>query len=1152
MFPFLRDTSRLASDYSGTRVVNASVNQARKTMELVLNMEAPAPQFELNQIKEIISNEFGLKAVNIVTNYPHTPAKNSSPQAYDTTPEISDNPPQAPSKTPQSNTRQNTPLPLPNKTKANNAIMGRNIKTKPTPISEITIDLGKTTVKGEVCAVRSRAIEKSKSWLIDFDITDYTGTINVSRYTRDEKASKIVDAVKEGMFLLVSGTLGFSKYDNELKLDPANIVPYEHTPRVDTAKEKRVELHLHTKMSAMDALTDVEDVIKKAIEWGHPAIAITDHGIVHSFPAASKVAHKTGNKIKIIYGIEGYFRNEDKSRKRRNNHITLLVKNQAGLKNLYKLVTKSHLEHYDGRPIIYKTQLEEHRDGLLVGTACEAGEVYRAIVNNTEPDELDKIAEFYDYLEIMPVCNNNFMLLSEIPKAKNEDELREFNKKVTELGSRLNKPVVATGDVHFLEPEHETFRHILQTSKGYSDAGGELPLYFKTTDEMLEEFNYLGEEPAYEVVIKNTQKIADMCEVINPLPPEGKLFQPKLEGSAAELEAIIRHKIPELYGENPHDIILKRMEYELHDIIGRDYDIIYMAAQKIVAYLKERKSRVGSRGSVGSSFVAYLAGITEVNPLPAHYRCPNCKNVEFPSSPTINRYACGPDMPDKPCTACGCAYIKDGFNIPFETFMGFDGEKVPDIDLNISSEHQAEAHKFTSDMFGADHVFRAGTIGTVKDKTSYKFAKKYLDAVGKTVGKAEESRLARGCLGIKQTTGQHPGGLIVIPQDKSVTDFCPAQHPADDSDKGVTILHFEYEYLEDNLIKLDILGHDNPTMLKMLEDMSGLNADDLRLDDPTTMAIFSSPTPLGLPKNDPIIGETGSIGIPEFGTPFTRQMLKDTKPESFDTLIRLSGYSHGENVWLGNSKDLIASGKVTIEETISSRDDIMLFLMSKGMADRVAFKISESVRKGYGIPNGLEKEMKDCKIPPWYIESCKKISYLFPKAHAVAYVMMAFRIAWFKVHKPLEFYSAHFYRRRKSFDLDFMTRGIDVIRSKINQLLSDTDQKSAKDESLLTTLESCYEFYMRGFEFTNIDLYDSDAEKFLIVGDNTLRPPFIVIGGLGETAAHDLVAQRNSREFVSIDDISTACPSVNKNHLDQLNRLGALRDLPTSSQMSLF
>ncbi|MCF0120071.1 MAG: PolC-type DNA polymerase III, partial [Oscillospiraceae bacterium] len=590
-----------------------------------------------------------------------------------------------------------------------------------------------------------------------------------------------------------------------------------------------------------------------------------------------------------------------KLRKYRPQHIIILAKNQTGIKNLYKLITKSHLEHFARNPIIPKSLIMEFREGLIIGSACEAGEVFSLVADNRSRLEQRRLAEFYDYLEIQPLCNNMFMLTGDRPKAGDEEDLRNFNRRIVELGEELGKPVVATGDVHFLDPEDEIFRHVLLTAKGFDDADKSLPIYFKTTDEMLEEFSYLGEDKAEEVVVTNTQLIASMCDVVSPLPPK-KLFAPKIENSAQQLKDLVYGRMNELYGENPPEIITKRIETELDAILGRSYDVIYMSAQKLVADSLAHGYLVGSRGSVGSSLVAYMSGITEVNSLPPHYRCPNCKHTDFESG---REYGCGADMPDMKCPECGAQYKKEGFSIPFETFLGFGGDKVPDIDLNFSGEYQANAHKYTTELFGPDHVFRAGTIGTVAEKTAYGYVKKYLELTGKTISRAEETRLALGCVGVKRTTGQHPGGLVVIPQDMEITDFCPAQHPADDAEADVITTHFEYHCMEDNLLKLDELGHDDPTMIKMLEDMTGHNAREIALDDPETMGIFTSPRPLGLEPGDPIVGDTGTLGIPEFGTAFTRQMLCDTQPTDFDTLIRLSGFSHGTDVWAGNIRDLI-------------------------------------------------------------------------------------------------------------------------------------------------------------------------------------------------------------------------------------------------------
>ena len=1332
MFPFCMGNDKLTADFSGAKVASAEVNRQKMSMTLTITPAMPTPPSEFRVIEDIIAREYGLNSVTISAVYSRaaSPAEGKKAQTASAAKE-------------KKKTRSGVP--------AGSVIMGRRIKDAVTPMEQVTLELGKVTVRGEVCEASSKYIEKSKAWVLSFSLTDYTGTIHVSKFMADENAEKTVKAVEKGMWLTVSGSLSISRFDGDLTLAPVSIERAEHVQRLDTAEEKRVELHMHTKMSALDAVTDTAEIIRRAAQWGHPAIAITDHGVVHSFPDAALAA---GDKIKVIYGIEAYFINdleistavygdfdapdgrfvvfdvettglspsedalieigavlvkdgqeldrfstfvqpgapipvditnltgikdedvkgapsqkdavtaflkfagdtplvaqnanfdvgfiyqachnhaipfsprfidtlamarcllpdlrnhklstvaahfghtdfghhraiEDaaatahvffnllellkkdgvtkigqinahlarlhsnnpnaKKDRARNKHIILLAKSRAGLDNLYKLVTISHLENFDKYPIVRKSALAAHRDGLIVGTACEIGEVFDAVTRRKGLFELLRLAEFYDYLEIQPVCNNMFMLGGDKPRAKSAADLRGFNEKVVQLGRLTGKPVVATGDVHFLEPRHEIFRRILLTSKGFKGANDSLPIYFKTTDEMLEEFKYLGGDVAYEVVVANTRKIADMCQTINPLPPKKTLYTPRLSGSAGELRDLVYDKLAGLYGGDPPEIVTRRVNDELGDILDRNYDVIYMAAQKLVGESMRHGYLVGSRGSVGSSLIAYLAGVTEVNALPPHYRCPNCQNSDFEQGAG---WGCGADMPDADCPVCGSMYAKDGFNIPFETFLGFGGDKIPDIDLNFSGEFQASAHKFTAELFGQDNVYRAGTITTIASETAYGLVKKYLESIGKTVTKAEENRLSRGCIGVKSTTGQHPGGLIIIPHGMEITDFCPAQRPADKTNAEVITTHFDYHCLEDNLIKLDALGHDDPTMIKMLEDMTGVNATEIGLDDPDTMAIFTSPAPLGLPEDDEIIGATGAIGIPEFGTGFTRQMLTDTKPKNFDTLVRLSGFSHGTDVWLSNAKDLIVSGTATVKETISCRDDIMLYLISKGLGDLYAFGISENVRKGKGLPDGAQEEMARCGIPGWYIDSCNKIKYLFPKAHAVAYVMMAFRIAWFKVHRPLEFYSAYFYRRSQNdaFDSQLMTRGIGVAQAKLREIRNNAEAKG-KENKMATTLEACYEFYLRGFDFVDLDLYESDPTKFLIVGEKKLRPPLIAVSGLGDIAAYDIAENRTGREFVSIEDLSAACTKVSKAHLEQLKSLGALRNLPETSQMSLF
>ncbi len=1315
MFSCCKDTNILADILEKSFVVSATVDKSRMAMQLSLQLPKQIAPIDITMIEGGIKAEFGLSSVTITPLYPrgHSADKKTD-----------------------------------KKKNENPVIYGKQTSGSITPMEKVTLDLGKVTVRGEVFDVQSKEIPKRNAWVLNFDMTDYTGSVRISKFLLDEKAGDIVGRIKKGMCLTVSGTLGFNRYDGELTIDPAGITLAEKEVRLDTADEKRVELHLHTKMSTMDAVTDTEAVVKRAIEWGHPAIAITDHGVVQSFPDAMKAA---GDKIKVLYGVEGYYINDiddklavfncsgsfddeivvfdiettglsslkdaiteigaviikdgkeidrfqtfadpgmhiptnitqltgitdsdvsgapsqeeavraflqfvggrvlaahnasfdigfiyeaccrynipyeasyidtlaiarallpelkshrlnivashlglpefnhhrasddavttglaltkfyellvkkgikdiaqindtivktrsgNKKSRFKPKHIILLAKSQAGIKNLYKLITKSHLDYFNRYPIMPKSLLMQHREGLLIGSACEAGEVFSSVTEGYSRLEQRRIAEFYDYLEIQPICNNNFMLFGDRPKAKSVDELKDFNRRIVALGHETGKPVVATCDAHFMEPEQEIFRHILLYSKGFEDADRDLPLYFRTTEEMLDEFSYLGEQAAHEVVVSNTRLIADMCDKVRPLPPAKTLYTPKIDNSAEDLKKIVYDRMKELYGFNAPEIVTKRVEAELGDILNAGYDVIYMTAQKLVADSLAHGYLVGSRGSVGSSFVAFLSGITEVNALPAHYRCPECGNADFESG---HGYGCGADMPDNICAICGAMYQKDGFDIPFETFLGFGGDKVPDIDLNFSGEYQANAHKYTNEMFGSEHVYRAGTIGTVAEKTAYGYVKKYLEGLGKTISRAEENRLAQGCVGVKRTTGQHPGGLVVIPQDMEITDFCPAQHPADDSEGGIITTHFEYHCMEDNLLKLDELGHDDPTMIKMLEDLTGINAREITFDDPETMAIFKSPEPLSLERGDAIIGETGSIGIPEFGTGFTRQMLCDTQPEKFDILVRLSGFSHGTDVWLGNAKDIILGGVATIGETIGCRDDIMLYLISKKMDEKFAFKIMEAVRKGKGLPEGAEDKMKALGVPSWYIDSCKKIKYLFPKAHAVAYVMMAFRIAWFKVHKPLAFYSAYFYRRsqKDSFDAEYMTRGIDAVASKIREIKSLPEAK-AKEEDLLTTLEACYEFYKRGFEFAAIDLYESDAAKFVMTDGNKLRPPFVAISGLGETAAYDIIAKRAGRQYVSIEELSMSCPKLSKTHIEQLKILGALGSLPDTSQLTLF
>ena len=1228
---------------------------------------------------------------------------------------------------------------------------GRPFSGRAVRMDELNLDMFRVIVEGKVFAVQHRELKKRGAWVVCFDMTDYTSSVRVNQFMEAAKAKPIIDNVQAGMWLRVQGKMSFDRYDNEMVLQPTAMEKIEAPKRRDTYPEKRVELHLHTTMSSMDALTDTGAAVKRAASWGHRAIAITDHGGAQSFPDAMKAASKakvagTDQNIKILYGCEGYYVNDvddriavhgdgdfsfdeeyvafdlettglsslhdtiieigaaimkgkevlstfqmfvdphrplqpkiidltgitdqmlagqpdiseailqfldyvggrplcahnadfdigfvtaacerlgiafqptyvdtlilaqnlmpelgkyklnivadalslpdfnhhrasddaitcgyllmrffkmlqeqgidhlqainprmeelrsgSKIMDRRARHIIVFAKNSIGLRNLYRLISYGNLKYFRRVPIMPKSEILQWREGLIIGSACEAGELFQAILNYKSWAELKRIASFYDFLEIQPICNNRFMLDKGL--AEDEEELRGFNRTIVRLGEELGKPVVATGDVHFLDPEDEIFRHILLATKQMPGADRPLPLYLRTTDEMMAEFAYLGEEKAREVVIDNPNRIVDWCETLRPVPHN--LFAPKIENSVEDLKSLVYGKLHRLYGENPPELVQKRVDTEMHDIISCHYDVIYMSAQKLVQNSLEHGYLVGSRGSVGSSIVAYMSGITEVNSYPPHYRCPNCKYTTFDVPADC---ACGADLPDAVCPKCGAKLDKDGFNIPFETFLGFGGDKVPDIDLNFSGEYQAKAHAYCVQMFGKTHVFRAGTIGTVAEKTAYGYAKKYLSERGKTVSKAEENRLALGCVNVKRTTGQHPGGLVVIPQENEIWDFCPVQHPADDKDSEWITTHFEYHSMEENLLKLDMLGHDDPTMIRMLEDMTGVDAQKIPLDDQDTMSIFTSSKVLGY-ENDPILGPVGSVAIPEFGTGFTRGMLQETQPTKFDTLIRLSGFSHGTDVWLGNARDLILSKTASVNDAIGCRDDIMLYLIKCGMPEKRSFKIMEAVRKGRGLPDGAEEEMKAAGVPEWYIGSCKKIKYLFPKAHATAYVMMAFRIAWFKVHQPLAFYAAYFYRRSQKggFDEGMMCHGIELVKKKLQEIKADEDS-TAKDDDLFTTLEVCYEFYLRGFSFAPIDIYHSHATKFLIE-DGQLRPPFVAVSGLGETAAWDIMNCRDSMEFLSVEEFADACPKVSKTLIDQLQSAGAFGDLPLTSQLTLF
>ncbi len=827
-------------------------------------------------------------------------------------------------------------------------------------------------------------------------------------------------------------------------------------------------------------------------------------------------------------------------------HAIILAKNYVGLKNLYKLVSYSHLDYFYKKPRILKSLYRKYSDGLILGSACEAGELYRAIVAGKSDEEIEAIAGDYDYLEIQPVGNNMFMVRNGV--VPDVEALQDINRKIVALGEKLGKLVVATGDVHFLDPEDEIYRRILEAGQGYDDADQQAPLYLRTTEEMLKEFEYLGEEKAYEVVVTNTNKIADMCEPISPISPEK--CPPHIDGCEETIREIAYNKAHELYGDPLPEIVQNRLDKELESIIKNGFSVMYIIAQKLVWKSNADGYLVGSRGSVGSSFAAYMTGITEVNSLQPHYRCPNCKYSDF----TDYGYKNGFDLPDKDCPKCGAKLAKDGMDIPFETFLGFDGDKEPDIDLNFSGEYQAKAHRYTEVIFGKGTTFKAGTVGTIADKTAFGYVRKYYEERGIPVANAEVLRIAQGCTGIKRTTGQHPGGIIVVPKGREIFEFTPIQHPADDPNSDIITTHFDYHSIDQNLLKLDILGHDDPTMIRMLQDITGIDPKEIPLDDKETMSIFSSTKALGVTPEQ-IHSEVGTYGVPEFGTKFVRGMLLDTRPTTFEELLRISGLSHGTDVWLNNAQSLINEGTIKLSEAICTRDDIMIYLMKQGLPPKKAFKIMEFVRKGKPSkdPEGWkehEEFMREYKIPEWYIGSCKKIKYMFPKAHAAAYVTMAFRIAWFKVHIPKAYYTAFFTIRADEFDADIMCHGEERVKNKMKEIELAGNSATTKDKNMYAILELVLEMYERGINFLPIDLYHSHATKFL-VEDEGIRPPLNSIPGLGSVAAIGIDEAKKDGKFMSIDDMKIRS-KIGKSVIELLEKAGCLKGMSQSNQMSLF
>ena len=1050
-------------------------------------------------------------------------------------------------------------------------LFGTLVKGKPKPIKECLPEDGEVVVWGDVFSLETRESKDGRYSIINFNITDYTSSYPVKVFGEKKKCEDLVANLKDGKTVLVRGAINMDTYMHTYLINARAVTEIEKIEKQDNAPEKRVELHLHTNMSAMDGMTSAKELVSRAIAWGHKAIAITDHGVVQAFPEACNTAAKAG--IKIIYGMEGYLVDDDafyddygfgvddeipaeyieKARAEKTYHIIIIAKNTQGLKNLYKLITDSNLKFFKRRPRIPRHRLMQMREGLIIGSACEAGELYRALVDQKSDEDVLRIASFYDYLEIQPNGNNAFMLRSQderYERFKTVEDLENVDRQIIHIADKLGKMVVATCDVHFIDPGNAVFREILMTSMGFSDASQQAPLYFRTTDEMLAEFAYLGEETAKEVVITNPNKIADLCESGMTPFPRGT-FPPSLEGADEDLTRICWERTKRDYGDPVPENVAQRLEKELKSIISNGFGVLYMIAQKLVQNSEEHGYYVGSRGSVGSSFVAHAAGISEVNPLPPHYICTKCKHSEFFTDGSVGS---GYDLPPKDCPNCGIPMHRDGHDIPFETFLGFKGDKQPDIDLNFSGEYQFYAHRYTEELFGIDHTFKAGTIGTIADKTAYGFVKKWLEVKGITVNRAEEDRLTKGCTGVKRTTGQHPGGMVVVPASNDAEDFTPIQHPADDVSGGLRTTHFDFHSLHDTILKLDNLGHDVPTLYRHLEDSTGINVFDVDICDPKLYELLTSPEPLGVTAEE--IGcETGTLSLPELGTPFVRGMLMEAKPKNFSDMLQISGLSHGTDVWLGNAQELIKNGTCTISEVIGTRDNIMVYLMHKGLEPDMAFKIMEIVRKGNATKLLTEahiKAMKEHNVPDWYIDSCMKIKYMFPKAHAAAYVSAAMRLAWYKVYKPTEYYATYMTVRGEDLDTVAILEGRGAVKQLMNSIINKGHDATAKEENMYVAMQVVNEMMARGVEFLPIDLYKSHATVYKIE-DGKIRLPFMSMAGTGESAAVALMKARDDGEgeYMSRDDLQQRA-GVSKSVMETLDACGALEGLPQSTQMSFF
>lgn len=1078
-------------------------------------------------------------------------------------------------------------------------IYGKAIHEKPKNIADVSTEDGYITVWGDVLKTEVRETKRGTSKIFDFDISDYTSSITVKMFDDKRVIDPLVEKINEAGTLVISGGYQFDTFSNQYVLRPYAIASIKKAEKTDDEPEKRIELHMHTSLSEMDAISSPTALVKQAIKWGHEAVAITDHGVVQALPEAYAASGK-GSKIKLILGMEGYLVDDEKypdflnmkTNQYERYHIIFLVKEDTsmdesipkeerkyGRKNLYEMISASNVKYFKKRPLIPKSLLRKKRDCIIVGSACEQGEVYQAILDDVDEDKLEEIASFYDYLEIQPNGNNAFMLRTSDQeyvtnkrgeekknrywRVNSEEDLININKKIIALGDKLGKLVVATGDVHFLSEHDAKFRAIIMASKGFDDADNQPPLYFKTTREMLDDFAWAGDR-AREFVIDNPKKIADsIMDNIPPIPPG--TFQPHIDGANEELTEKCWNMAKDLYGDPVPEYVANRLQRELDSIIGHGFGVLYVIAKRLVEESERNGYLVGSRGSVGSSLAAHFGGISEVNPLAPHYYCKKCKHSEF----FLNgEYGSGFDLPVKNCPNCGTPMKRDGHEIPFETFLGFDGDKEPDIDLNFSGEYQSRSHRFTEELFGKEYVFKAGTMATVADKTAYGYVMKYLDERGiqNVTPRAEIDRLTVGCTGIKRTTGQHPGGMVVVPDKYTVEDFTPIQYPSNDESKGTYTTHFDFKNsLHDTLLKLDELGHDNPTLYKYLEDSTGIPVMDVDLSDPLLYQLITSTEPIGVSPED-IDCQTGTLAIPEMGTPFVIGMLLEAQPKTFADLLQISGLSHGTDVWLGNAQELIQNGTCTISEVIGCRDDIMTYLLHKAekyeretgkespLKKKDCFKIMEYTRKGKA-PKELppyEEAMKAVGVEQWYIDSCYKIKYMFPKAHAAAYVIAALRLAWYKIHKPIHFYSAYFTVRGGAIDAVAAVQGKAAVKKKMEEIKLKGNDKTAKDESTYIVLQIVIEMLARGIEFLPVDIYKSDARIYKIE-DGKIRLPFGAVDGIGENAAISLAKAREDGggDFLSYDDLM-ARAGIGKSVCEALKNAGALGDMPESNQISLF